>query len=309
MKNTLSICLISSTLTILPWFNHSATAQNNDPDAYLRRLAALDISAAHSARLECFAQRSGERNRYNQCLRTKFIAAGGRATPPPVTTPQTQARPTRPEASISLEPLGPPHRDNNQLTHPLNCPTENQCAVALDTFGSVELGRQTINTISNRFPELTAPFDTLVRPITSPNEPDRFRAAYINGSRAQARELCEAIRSANETCYVVRQVPAQSQETNTGSAHRSSENVPTSTQGSSRVQIGAFSTREFAHRQLDAISSRLGQYSLQATSHVEAVTLSDGTIRYRASFIGLNSSQAVSICNAIRNTGADCITR
>ncbi|WP_406852061.1 SPOR domain-containing protein [Brevundimonas sp. BH3] len=85
--------------------------------------------------------------------------------------------------------------------------------------------------------------------------------------------------------------------------------APAAASGSSRVQIGAFSSRAIADQQYASVAGRHGQYASGATKGVEAVTLPNGNIVYRTTFNGLSRERANAFCAAIKSSGGDCLVR
>ncbi|WP_242913681.1 SPOR domain-containing protein [Brevundimonas pishanensis] len=75
--------------------------------------------------------------------------------------------------------------------------------------------------------------------------------------------------------------------------------------GTSRVQIGAFSSREQAEQQYSAAAGRHGGLTAGARRQIEAVER-DGKTLYRTSFGGLSRERATTLCNAIKASGGTC---
>ena len=85
--------------------------------------------------------------------------------------------------------------------------------------------------------------------------------------------------------------------------------APAAATGSSRVQIGAFSSRAIADQQYAAAASRHGALASGASKGVEPVTLPNGNTVYRTTFNGLSRERATALCNAIKAGGGDCLVR
>ncbi|WP_297800577.1 SPOR domain-containing protein [uncultured Brevundimonas sp.] len=81
--------------------------------------------------------------------------------------------------------------------------------------------------------------------------------------------------------------------------------APAAATGNSRVQIGAFSSREQAEAQYSAAASRHGGLTSGARRQIEAIER-DGKTLYRTSFGGLSRERATSLCNAIKASGGSC---
>lgn len=84
--------------------------------------------------------------------------------------------------------------------------------------------------------------------------------------------------------------------------------APAAASGSSRVQIGAFSSRQQAEQQYAAAASRYGSLSSGASRHIEPVD-SNGKTLYRTAFSGLSRERANALCAAIKQGGGDCMVR
>lgn len=85
--------------------------------------------------------------------------------------------------------------------------------------------------------------------------------------------------------------------------------APAAATGSSRVQIGAFSSTAIADREYAAVASRFGQYASGAGKGVEEVTTASGSTVYRTTFTGMSRERAVAFCNALKAAGRDCLVR
>ena len=85
--------------------------------------------------------------------------------------------------------------------------------------------------------------------------------------------------------------------------------APAAATGSSRVQIGAFSSTAIADREYAAVASRFGQYASGAGKSVEEVTTGSGSTVYRTTFTGMSRERAVAFCNALKAAGRDCLVR
>lgn len=81
--------------------------------------------------------------------------------------------------------------------------------------------------------------------------------------------------------------------------------APSAATGTSRVQIGAFSSREQAEQQYSAAAGRHGGLTAGARRQIEAVER-DGKTLYRTSFGGLSRERATTLCNAIKASGGTC---
>lgn len=81
--------------------------------------------------------------------------------------------------------------------------------------------------------------------------------------------------------------------------------APAAATGNSRVQIGAFSSREQAESQYSAAAARHGALTSGARRQIEAIER-DGKTLYRTSFGGLSRERATSLCNAIKASGGSC---
>ena len=85
--------------------------------------------------------------------------------------------------------------------------------------------------------------------------------------------------------------------------------APVAATGSSRVQIGAFSTTAIADREYAAVASRFGSFTSGAGKGVEEVTTASGSTVYRTTVTGMSRDRAVSFCNALKAAGRDCLVR
>jgi len=85
--------------------------------------------------------------------------------------------------------------------------------------------------------------------------------------------------------------------------------APAAASGSSRVQIGAFSSTAIADREYAAVASRFGSFTAGAGKGVEEVTTANGSTVYRTTFTGMSRDRAVSFCNALKAAGRDCLVR
>lgn len=205
--NSPTLTLISATLGFFAASADTAVArQTRDPDAYLRALAAVSPQAAHSARASCLSRRSGSQDAYNQCLRAAFLTAGG-----PSSAPVVPNLATRPEARLSLEPLaGPPRatsmgqaaRPTSQAPRTPDCPTFDQCAVQIGAFTSIAIAERELEIVASRFPDLTRPFSTFMRPVTARDGRTVYRTMFVDGSRIEAHALCNALKAAGRDCVV-----------------------------------------------------------------------------------------------------------
>lgn len=204
-----SITLAGFTVAICLWPAASSAQQTRDPDAYLRVLAALDFRAAHSARAECLSRRSGNQGAYNHCLRAAFLTAGGSASAPPVPTLTPSARPERPTPGLDLNELTGPPRPGGPAAGSMSpspqtpdCPTFDQCAVQIGAFTSTAIAERELEVVARRFPELTRPFKTFMRPVTARDGRTVYRTMFVDGSRIEAHALCDALKAAGRDCVV-----------------------------------------------------------------------------------------------------------
>lgn len=84
---------------------------------------------------------------------------------------------------------------------------------------------------------------------------------------------------------------------------------PAAANGSSAVQIGAFSSTAIADREYAAVAARFPQYARGAQKRVQEVTASNGSTVYRTTFFGLSRERAQAFCAAIQGAGGDCLVR
>ncbi len=85
--------------------------------------------------------------------------------------------------------------------------------------------------------------------------------------------------------------------------------APSAATGTSRVQIGAFSSQAIADREYAAVASRFGSHASGAGKSVEQVTAANGSTVYRTTFTGMSRDRAVAFCNALKAAGRDCLVR
>lgn len=83
-----------------------------------------------------------------------------------------------------------------------DCQTSNECAVQIGAFSSMSIGQRELQTLSNRFPELTRPFGVIIQPVTTNSGTTVYRTMFVGGSRAQAHSLCNALKDAGRDCVV-----------------------------------------------------------------------------------------------------------
>lgn len=210
--NRAALTIISATLVFIAvGVDAVAARQTRDPDAYLRALAAISPQAAHSARASCLSRRTGSQETYNRCLRAAFLAAGGPASAPPPPTVTLPERPERPTAVITLDALAAPPRPRSSdqpgrsgahTSQTSDCPTFDQCAVQIGAFTSTAIAERELEVVARRFPELTRPFKTFMRPVTARDGRTVYRTMFVDGSRIEAHALCDALKAAGRDCVV-----------------------------------------------------------------------------------------------------------
>ncbi|MNE65867.1 Sporulation related domain protein [compost metagenome] len=98
--------------------------------------------------------------------------------------------------------MGQAARPTSQAPRTPDCPTFDQCAVQIGAFTSIAIAERELEIVASRFPDLTRPFSTFMRPVTARDGRTVYRTMFVDGSRIEAHALCNALKAAGRDCVV-----------------------------------------------------------------------------------------------------------